>query len=293
MIAGLPEACPREVSLEMFHRICKARFFDEQAYRACEKNLLKALIYLSAGQESIAAAVSTVITDSHLFTQHRGHAPYLCFGGDPIKLIDELLGLPSGCCGGMGGSPCIQDPEIRMIGHEGLIGEHVPIAVGAALGNPEATVICFFGDGAVEEDYFLGALGFAATRKLRVLFVCEDNDLSVLTPTSDRRTWHLHDVARSFGMESVDITDDPWLIRHHTLELSKKGLPALLNCRTCRLYWHVGAGQDGVPEWDRFALVKQTLEKLGLGAEAQQIEEDSRKNTEALWKSRLLIPSVK
>ncbi|MBI4023332.1 MAG: hypothetical protein HY360_00020 [Verrucomicrobia bacterium] len=290
-LPGLAELCPSDLSLEMFRRMCRARHFDEQAFLASRNGWLQSLVYLSVGQESIAAAISTVMGGAWIFTQHRGHAAYLSFGGDIEKLIDELIGLPTGCCRGMGGSPCIHDPNIRMIGHEGLIAEHVPIAVGAAYASPDSPVVCFFGDGAVEEDYFFGALGFAATHNLKVLFVCEDNDLSVLTPTSDRRSWEIHEVARSFGIRAVDVADDPWLVHHHVSELSRR-LPAFLNCRTCRCYWHVGAGQDGPPEWDRFNIVKQQLAGLGLENAAATIEAESKAEIERLWKSRLQTPSA-
>ena len=37
------------------------------------------------------------------------------------------------------------------------------------------------GDASAEEDYVLGALGWAATKKLPILFIVEDNNLSILT----------------------------------------------------------------------------------------------------------------
>ena len=291
-IPDLAKNCRQEESLEIFRRMCMIRYFEIEVAKASEKGHIYCPVYLSIGQESIASAVSMVMKGSYIFTQHRGHSAYLAFGGDPVKLMDELLGLPSGCCGGMGGSPCIQDPNIKMIGHEGLIGEHIPIAVGMALGAPGEKVACFFGDGAVEEDYTYGGLGFAATRKLPVLFICEDNDLSVLTPTKDRRTWKLDDLARSFGMESVDITDNPWLVRHHALRMINN-LPALINCRTTRIRWHVGPGQDGPPEWDRFEQTKNELNALGLTKRAQEIETDARHVAEELWKERLQTLSAK
>ena len=88
-----------------------------------------ALLYLSLGQESVSASVSEVFKNSYVLAQHRGHGPYLSFGGDPIKLTDELLGLKTGCCGGKGGSPMIHDFK-KIIGHAGLIGDHVPVATG-------------------------------------------------------------------------------------------------------------------------------------------------------------------
>lgn len=291
-ISNLAESCDPDTSLEIFRRMCRIRFFEQQTARAASDGFIKCPIYLSLGQESIAAAVSTVMSGSYVFAQHRGHSVYLAFEGDIVKLIDELLGLPTGCCGGMGGSPPIQDREKKIIGHEGLIGEHLPIAVGAALGAPQEKVVCFFGDGAVEEDYVYGGLGFAATHKLSVLFICEDNNLSVLTPTQDRRTWKIDEVVRAMGIPSMDITDDPWLIRHH-VKMFSENLPAFLNVRTCRGYWHVGVGTDGLPEWDRFALVKAKLNELELGCQADQIESEAKQVIENLWNERLQILSEK
>ena len=144
----------------------------------------------------------------------------------------------------------------------------------------------------MEEDYVYGGIGFAATHKLPVLFICEDNDLSVLTPTRDRRTWKIDDVVRAMGIPSIDITDDPWLVRHHAQTFSGN-LPAFLNVRTCRGLWHVGTGTDGPPEWDRFALVKAKLDELGLAEKARQIEAEEKRAIENLWDERLQIQSEK
>ncbi|MFA5083871.1 MAG: thiamine pyrophosphate-dependent enzyme [Candidatus Paceibacterota bacterium] len=267
----------------MFRRLCFARYFELKVAEAYKEGLIYSPIYLSIGQESIAAALSTIIPGYYIFAQHRCHSTYLAFGGDPVKLIDELFGRPSGCVGGKGGSPMIQDPNIRMIGHHGLIGENVPLGVGFALGSNQNTV-CFFGDAAAEEDYALGAMGFASTHKLPILFVCEDNGLSILTPTKVRRNWEIADVAKALKLPAIDITDDPWLIAYHAEELGKN-LPALINCRTCRHFWHAGVGIDSSPEWDRLALVKKELKRLGIHFE--ETENQTKKYIDELWGKQL------
>ena len=45
-----------------------------------------------------------------------------------------------------------------------------------------------------EEDYVLSALGWAATKNLPILFVVEDNNLSILTEKKVRRVWEMDDV---------------------------------------------------------------------------------------------------
>jgi acetoin:2,6-dichlorophenolindophenol oxidoreductase subunit alpha len=164
------------------------------------------------------------------------------------------------------------------------MGDQVPIAVGAALGSGRP-VLTVMGDASAEEDYVFGAMGYAATKRLPVLFVCEDNDLSILTHVATRRSWSLVDVARAVGMSAVDIADDPWLIAHHVEDLLTQ-LPAFLNIRTCRALWHAGTGQDAEPEWDRFALIKETLEHLGLAADATRIDEEARHHAARIWDER-------
>lgn len=291
-IPNLAESFSAEESLEMFRRMCLIRYFEMRVMKAYKEGLIKVPIYLSIGQESISAAVATVISGYYIFAQHRAHSVYLAFGGNPVKLFDELLGRPSGCSAGMGGSPSIQDLDIKMIGHHGLIGENVPLAVGAALGAPGDGVVCFFGDAAAEEDYVFASMGFAVTHKLKVLFICEDNNLSILTPKSDRRSWEMTDAARSIGMPSVDITDDPWLVAHYTKQFATN-LPAFINCRTCRHFWHAGTGIDNPPEWDRFALVKEQLDALGVSRRAEKVEGETKQYMENLWNERLPILSVR
>jgi len=222
-------------TLEMFRRASLCRNFELYLRDLMESCNMGMPIYLSLGQEYLASALSMSFEDCSIFGQHRGHSFYLSFGGDIHKLIDELLMRDSGCCGGMGGSACIFDPNIQMYGHSGLLGDQVPIAVGAALGG-HSKVLSIAGDAAAEEDYVLGAVGFAATRKLPVLFVCEDNDLSILTPISVRRSWSVADVAKSFGMKSINVADDPWTIMSVVKNI--EALPYYMNVNVCRKLWH-------------------------------------------------------
>ncbi len=288
IIPNLAQSFSHDVSLNIFRRMYLVRYFELGVINAVNDGLIPYPIYLSSGQESIAAALSIVVPDYMIFAQHRCHAVYLAFGGNPEKLRDELLGLPSGSSGGRAGSNCIQCHEnnITMFGHHGLIGENVPLGVGAALGSGKPT-LCLFGDGAAEEDYVFAAMGFAVTHKLPVLFVCEDNNLSILTTISTRRSWRITNVAKALGMPALDTTDDPWTIVYRARELTKD-LPGFVNCVTCRTYWHAGVGTDGPPEWDRFNLVKKELKKLGLAEEISKIETETRQSMEGLWDTKQL-----
>jgi hypothetical protein len=123
------------------------------------------------------------------------------------------------------------------------------------------------------------------------MFVCEDNNLSILTPVAVRRSWSITDVAKSLGMPAIDIADDPWSIHDKALQF-KKTLPALMNIYTCRANWHVGIGVDGPPEWDRFAITREELKKAGMAEKAGKIEEEAISEMGKIWdKDQLQKPS--
>jgi TPP-dependent pyruvate/acetoin dehydrogenase alpha subunit len=287
-IPGVSKEFTEEQTLAMFRRICLVRAFDLNVKSAYDGGRIKCPVYLSFGEESVASARSVVYGKPFIFGQHRCHDLYIAFGGNLVALIDELLHRPTGCAKGMGGSASIHDQSIGMYGHSGLMGDQIPISVGFALGSGKRT-LAVMGDASAEEDYVQSSMGYAAHKKLPILFVCMDNGLSILTKTQVRRSWSMADVARAFGMEAVEITDDPWLIMHHVKALADSSHPLFLNVHVVRHLWHAGTGNDGPPEWDRFALVKNELEKLGLGRAAEQIEAESKTYIDGLWEKQLMI----
>ena len=149
-------------------------------------------------------------------------------------------------------------------------------------------VLCFFGDGAAEEDFVLASLGTAATKKLKILFICDDNNFSVLTPIKDRRSWKIENIAKSFGLNVASIDDDPLTI-YKTINSLKKKLPALINIKTCREYWHEGSGKDKPYKgfWNRFEIEKKKLNKLNQKNFVEKEIYKKSKWAKTLWQKQL------
>jgi pyruvate dehydrogenase E1 component alpha subunit len=271
--------------LEVFKKASFCRHFENVTYKNIQSKNIKIPVYLSAGQEYIPATLYTFLEekgiDSNVFIQHRGHSHYLSKGADPIQLIDELLGRKNGCANGMGGSASIHSIEKNIFGHDGLMGSQVPIAVGHAYQTSKPT-IAVMGDASAEEDYVLGALGWASTKNLPILFVVEDNNLSILTEKRIRRNWEMADVAKSFNMKAFTVDDNPIMLRN-ILENWDFESPMLVNVNTIRKYWHAGAGTDG-DYFDRYE-----DEKFILGSEAKQIDIENKLLVEKLWQQQLEI----
>ena len=272
----------KDFRLEIFKKASLCRNFELELFNKVKEKIIKFPVYLSAGQEFIASSIAVKMDEKDLspdiFIQHRGHSTYLAFGGDIFQLIDEMLGKKTGCAFGMGGSASIQCKEKNIYGHDGLMGNQVPIAVGSCFASKIPTIV-FVGDSAAEEDYSLSAIGWASTKKLPILFIVEDNNLSILTEKKVRRNWEMHDVANGMKVKSFNISDDPLTIYKH-LENSFNE-PMLLNINTIRKFWHAGAGTDG-ENFDRYE-----DEMKFFGDEGKQIDEYNKNLVLEAWKKQL------
>jgi len=93
--------------LDIFKKASLCRNFEEQVILNVNNKNITTPVYVSAGQEFIASTLSSICKKKKIkpliFGQHRCHSTYLAFGGDDIKLIDELLGRETGCTKGKGG----------------------------------------------------------------------------------------------------------------------------------------------------------------------------------------------
>jgi pyruvate dehydrogenase E1 component alpha subunit len=255
--------------LKVFNRASLCRNFDEVVFKKLQDKTIAYPTYLSVGQEFVAATIAQVVLDMNvepdIFIQHRGHATYLSFGGDVVQLIDELLGRKSGCANGMGGSASIHSKEKNIYGHDGLMGSQVPIGVGSCYVSNKPTIV-FMGDSSAEEDYVFSSI--------------EDNNLSILTKKKVRRNWDIDSVARGFGVDAYNISDDPGYIESALGDVFKK--PMLLNVNTIRKYWHAGAGIDNPDVFDRY---EYELDRLG--TRAKVLHDINKKSVEDLWQKQL------
>lgn len=270
-----------ELLIDIYKRASICRYFENKVGSLVKSGKINYVpVYLSLGQEYIPATICSML-DWRIFPQHRGHSWYLSCGAPIDALVSELLQLPDGCCGGMGGSASIQWFP-KLVGHSGLLGDQVPIAVGAAHATGDKTIVVM-GDAAVEEDYVLASFGFAASKKCPVLFVVEDNDLSILTNKEVRRSWDIS-VAQSFGIDTVSISDDPIEIIECLQDIK---LPMVLNISTCRHLWHAGYGIDGDPKWNRHELFKSYLGSVVGSKVLDVIDVESCQFVDSAWDKKI------
>ena len=94
-------------------------------------------------------------------------------------MMAELYGRQTGYCKGKGGSMHIADFGIGMLGANGIVAGGIAIVTGAGLAaqmeGKGGVAVSFFGDGASNAGPFHECLNIAATWKLPMLYVCENN----------------------------------------------------------------------------------------------------------------------
>jgi len=268
--------------LSIYERMYKIRKFELRVRDVHQDGKIKIPIYLGVGQESIAATISEIFSNGiPIFAQHRSHSYFISFGGDLSLLRDELLSREETWDKGAGGSASISSESIEMFGHSGFMGDQIPIAAGFSLVK-KRPVLGIVGDASVEEDYVLATLGFIAKRRIPMLLICEDNNLSILTKVEVRRDWNLAIVASSFGCEAHEINDHPKSIWEIIKPWNQMG-PLVINVKTTRHLWHSGSGQDEVPVKDTLNDYKLELLKFVDIKHIEDIEARIDCEVDAVW----------
>ncbi|MEU8941377.1 thiamine pyrophosphate-dependent dehydrogenase E1 component subunit alpha [Streptomyces goshikiensis] len=221
-----------------------------------DEQLMRTPTHFSIGQEAVAVGMCAAARrEDVVYSGHRSHAPYLAKGGDLDAMVAELYGKETGCARGRGGSVHLMDRAAGFGGSAAILGEMIPVAVGAAwafaMEGAPRVALTFFGDGASEEGALSESLNFAAVHRLPVVFVCENNGYSIASPVAARQPGDtsIHERARAHGVPSLLVDGNDVFAVHRAalvaLEWCRSGRgPFFLELSTYRWREHVGPGWD-------------------------------------------------
>ena len=225
------------------------RFFDERALALYRAGEMRGTTHPYIGMEAVGVGVMLALQPNDYVTStHRGHGHTIAKGGDPRKMMAELLGRATGYSGGKGGSMHIADMDKHMLGANGIVGGGMGLATGAALTaliqQTGSVAICFFGDGALEQGILHETTNLAAIWKLPVGFVCENNQYAM----SASAAWSVAggDPARraaGYGIPGVTVDGmDLFAVNAQASEFVERARrgegPAYLVCNTYRFHGH-------------------------------------------------------
>ena len=165
------------------------RRFEERTYQEYTKpgQKIGGFCHLYSGQEAICVGLSALFDKKrdYLINGYRCHGHSLALGMDPRAAMAELFGKATGCSQGKGGSMHFFDASVGNMGGHGIVGGHLPVALGFAFAQQYKKTggftICLFGDGAINQGTHNEALNMASLWKLPVIFMIENNGVAMGT----------------------------------------------------------------------------------------------------------------
>jgi acetoin:2,6-dichlorophenolindophenol oxidoreductase subunit alpha len=288
---------PPDTQREMLRRMLTIRRFEERASADYHAGKIYGVVHCYIGEEAVAVGVCSALNrDDRIISTHRGHGHCIAKGADLNRMMAELYGRQTGYCKGKGGSMHIADFGIGMLGANGIVAGGIAIVTGAGLAaqmeGRGGVAVSFFGDGAANAGPFHECLNIAATWKLPMLYVCENNMYAAQTPAA--ATHALSDVAAraaGYGIPGVVVDGNDifavYQAANRAVDRARSGGgPSLIECKTYR--WRAHTERRGQPdlrhpaevdEWkarDPIAQLGQRLREQGYlnDAELDAMERD-------------------
>ena len=255
---------PKEHLVDMYGTMVKIRRFEERIRELYLNDKLPAFdiaaglipgeMHLSAGQEPVAVGMRPHLKAGDAITAtHRPHHLAIAQGVDLPKMAAEIFGRDTGLGRGKGGHMHLFSVEPNF-GCSGIIGEGIPVAVGAAMAfrhrGTDNVALSFFGEGAANQGSFHESLNLAALWKLPVVFVCEDNAYAISVPkTASTAIADNSDRAAAYGIPGVLVTEnDPvavYEVMGEAIARARRGDgPSLVEIKTDRLWGHFEGDAD-------------------------------------------------
>ena len=176
----------KQKSLDLYYQMALIRRLEERGAELYQAGKIGGFMHLYIGQEAVSTGlIAARQPQDRVITAYRDHGVAInC--GIPVNLVmAELMGKVTGVSRGRGGSMHMADVTKNFWGGHAIVGAHLPLASGMALGDKyagrDAVTICMFGEGATNIGYFHEALNLAKVWNLPVLWVCENNEYGMGT----------------------------------------------------------------------------------------------------------------
>ncbi len=239
----------KEQAVFYLRQMMEIRQFEDKIMDLLAQNIAEGGSHLYAGEEAVAVgAMAAIRPDDYIASTHRGHGHCVAKGGKLPELMAEILGKSTGCCKGKGGSLHLADVSTGNLGANGVVGGGFGIATGAALSckmqKTGKIVLCFFGDGAINQGVFHECANMAGMWKLPIVYVCENNLYGM--SVSLKRACAVQDLTKraiAYNMPS-DCCDGQDVIAvcdmvKKWVDYAREGKgPSLVVCNTYRYYGH-------------------------------------------------------
>ena len=175
-----------QILFNLYSQMVTIRRLEERAAELYQQGKIGGFLHLYIGQEAVSTGLISARRDiDRVITAYRDHGVAINCGIPPKAVMAELLGKTTGISKGRGGSMHMADVTKNFWGGHAIVGAHLPLATGLALGDQYqktgGVTICMFGDGASNIGYFHESLNLSKVWNLPILWVCENNQYGMGT----------------------------------------------------------------------------------------------------------------
>jgi 2-oxoisovalerate dehydrogenase E1 component len=215
--------------------------------------------FSGVGQEAISVGCAAALqSDEMIFTMHRNLGVFTTRDVPLDRLYAQWQGKANGFTKGRDRSFHFGTMEHHIVGMISHLGPQLSLAAGVALAHKirkEGKVsLAFTGEGATSQGEFHEALNVASVWKLPVIFIIENNQYGLSTPTNEQYACKdLVDKAIGYGMKGVICDGNNILEAYNTIsslaaDMRENPQPVLVEMKTFRVRGHEEAsGTKYVP----------------------------------------------
>jgi pyruvate dehydrogenase E1 component alpha subunit len=239
----------REDLLGMYRNMLITRGVEERGHILYKQGKIPGSFYTGRGNEAAAVGIGSAMGPEDVGTPlHRDMGVHIVRGVEPWRIFANYMGRADGPTRGRDGNVHLADARLGMIAMVSHLPAMLPVATGAALAfrirDERRVAVGWFGEGASARGDCHEAMNFAGTRRLPMVFVCDNNQWAYSTPTHlEYAVEHIADRAQAYGFDGVvvDGTDVLAVYREARRAIEKArdgGGPTLIECMTLRMEGH-------------------------------------------------------
>lgn len=244
---------------DFYKAILKPRLIEEKMLIALRQGRISKW-FSGYGQEAISVGATLAMeSEEFMLPMHRNLGIFTTRNIPLQRLFSQFQGKANGFTKGRDRSFHFGSTEHHLVGMISHLGPQMGIADGIALASKlkeeNKVTLVITGDGGASEGDFHEALNVAAVWKLPVIFLVENNQWGLSTPSEEQFAFKSFVYkAIGYGVKGKSIDGNNLLEVYQTVkeireEIQKESIPFILECRTFRMRGHEEAsGTKYYPE---------------------------------------------